>query len=53
MDETETEYFPKRLTRRDRQVVCQCMCHEAGPATEHGPGEKCICKTGGHFDDWW
>lgn len=43
-DEDEDEaYFPRRLTSRDRQVLC--MCHESGPATEHGQGEKCPCKA--------
>lgn len=42
-----TQYYPKRLTKRDRQVACICMCHEQVPATEHGQGEPCPCKTGG------
>lgn len=49
-------YYPRRLIARDARVNCQCMCHEAGPATSHGHGEKCPCKVGGwhradDFDD--
>lgn len=46
-----TIYYPKRLFSRDRQINCQCMCHESGPATEHGPGEKCPCKVGGWHEE--
>jgi len=40
-------YFPKHLSAHDRAINCICMCHEQGPATEHGQSERCPCKTGG------
>lgn len=42
-------YYPRRLTQKDRQVNCNCLCHER-VVTEHGEG-PCFCKVGGWHEE--